>query len=424
MEIKYNIIFAVERRKIEGQIKNENSPIRMRITFNSNRLELYTGYRIDAEKWDEKKMRVKNSCSNKLSQTAKEINNSLNKYLTIINDIFKEYEVKNKIPSTEQLKEEFKIKNDNGKSPQINHIFFSVFDEFTLQSGKLNNWTPSTFQKFATLKKHIESYSPSISFNDITEDWLNDFLEFLRVKKIMRNSTILKQLSFLKWFLKWSVQKQHNTNRIFEAFKPKLKSSQKKVIFLTWTELQKLQNFNIPESKQYLERVRDLFLFCCYSSLRYSDMYNLRRSNVKDNHIEITTIKTRDSLQIELNKYSKAILDKYKNIAFKDDKVLPVISNQKMNDYLKELAELVGINEEIHETYYIGNQRIDQVTPKYALLGTHAGRRTFICNALSLGIPVNVVMKWTGHADYSAMKPYIDIADEIKADAMTKFNNF
>ena len=89
-----------------------------------------------------------------------------------------------------------------------------------------------------------------------------------------------------------------------------------------------------------------------------------------------------------------------------------------MNDYLKELGELVGIDEPIRETYYKGNERIDEVTPKYALLGTHAGRRTFICNALSMGIPAQTVMKWTGHSDYKAMKPYIDIADKDKQEAM------
>lgn len=96
--------------------------------------------------------------------------------------------------------------------------------------------------------------------------------------------------------------------------------------------------------------------------------------------------------------------------------------HQKMNDYLKELGELAEINDPVRETYYKGNERIDTVTPKYALLGTHAGRRTFICNALALGIPAQVVMKWTGHSDYKAMKPYIDVADDIKANAMNKFN--
>ena len=93
-----------------------------------------------------------------------------------------------------------------------------------------------------------------------------------------------------------------------------------------------------------------------------------------------------------------------------------------MNDYLKELGELAEINEPVRETYYKGNERIYEVTPKYALLSTHAGRKTFICNALALGIPAPVVMKWTGHSDYKAMKPYIDRADDIRANAMNKFN--
>ena len=200
------------------------------------------------------------------------------------------------------------------------------------------------------------------------------------------------------------------------------KTTSKKVIFLTWDELNRLKDYQIPKDKQYLERVRDVFLFCCFTSLRYSDVRNLKRSDVKSDHIEVTTVKTADSLNIELNKFSKAILEKYKDIHFENNMALPVISNQKMNDYLKELGELAEINEPVRETYYKGNERIDEVTPKYALLSTHAGRRTFICNALALGIPAQVVMKWTGHSDYKAMKPYIDIADDIKANAMNKFN--
>ena len=121
---------------------------------------------------------------------------------------------------------------------------------------------------------------------------------------------------------------------------------------------------------------------------------------LKENHIEVTTIKTADNLIIELNNHSKTILDKYKDVVFEHDKTLPVISNQRMNDYLKELGELAEINEPVRETYYKGNQRIDEVTPKYALLGTHAGRRTFICNALSLGIPPQVVTAIVRNNEY------------------------
>ena len=233
--------------------------------------------------------------------------------------------------------------------------------------------------------------------------------------------TIGKQLSFLKWFLRWSFKQGIHSNNAYDTFKPKLKDTQKIIIFLTWEELNRLPEFKIPPTKQALERVRDVFLFQCFTGLRYSDVFNLRRSDIKGDYIEVTTVKTSDSLIIELNDHSRAIFEKYKDVEFENDKALPVITNQKMNDYLKELAELAEINEPVRQTYYKGNERIDEVTPKYVLLGTHAGRRTFICNALALGIPPQVVMEWTGHSDYKAMKPYIDIADDIKANAMSRF---
>lgn len=266
------------------------------------------------------------------------------------------------------------------------------------------------------------NFRDGLTFDFFDEKGLNDYVTYLRDVKEMRNSTIGKQLSFLKWFLRWAFKKGVHRNNAYDSYKPKLKSTQKKIIFLTWEELNKLREFEIPAAKQALDRVRDVFLFQCFTGLRYSDVFNLRKSDIKGDHIEVTTVKTSDSLIIELNNHSKAILDKYKDVAFEHDKVLPVITNQKMNDYLKELAEMAGIDEPVRQTYYKGNERIDDVTPKYALLGTHAGRRTFICNALALGIPPQVVMKWTGHSDYKAMKPYIDIADDIKANAMSKFN--
>lgn len=171
-----------------------------------------------------------------------------------------------------------------------------------------------------------------------------------------------------------------------------------------------------------MERVRDTFCFCCFTSLRYSDVANLKRSDVFDSYITITTVKTSDNLKIELNKYSRAILNKYAHEEYPDYRVLPIISNQKMNDYLKEIGKECGIITPITITYFKGNKRIDEVFPKYELLGTHAGRRTFICNALSMGIPPQVVMKWTGHSDYKAMKPYIDIMDAAKIEAMKLFD--
>ena len=428
MNIKRNIIFTLESRKKDGVLITENVPIRMRVNFASKRIEFTTGYRIDAAKWDADKQRVKNGCSNKLKQSASEINASLLEYYTEIQSIFKRFEVEDVIPTPEQIKEAFNAlrkpvsEEPKPKKEALPCDFFQVFDDFVEDCGRQNNWTDSTFEKFAAVKNHLTNFREGLTFEFFDERGLNDYVGYLRDVKEMRNTTIGKQLSFLKWFLRWAFKKGVHQNNAYDSYKPKLKSTQKKIIFLTWNELNRLREFKIPSNKQALERVRDVFLFQCFTGLRYSDVFNLRRSDIKGDHIEVTTVKTSDSLIIELNNHSKAILDNYEDVAFEDDKVLPVITNQKMNDYLKELAELAGIDEPIRQTYYKGNERIDEVTPKYALLGTHAGRRTFICNALALGIPPQVVMKWTGHSDYKAMKPYIDIADDIKANAMSKFN--
>ena len=428
MNIKRNIIFTLESRKKDGVLITENVPIRMRVNFASKRIEFTTGYRIDSAKWDADKQRVKNGCSNKLKQSASEINASLLEYYTEIQSIFKRFEVEDVMPTPEQIKEAFNAlhkpvsEEPKPKKEALPCDFFQVFDDFVEDCGRQNNWTDSTFEKFAAVKNHLTNFREGLTFEFFDERGLNDYVGYLRDVKEMRNTTIGKQLSFLKWFLRWAFKKGVHQNNAYDSYKPKLKSTQKKIIFLTWDELNRLREFKIPSNKQALERVRDVFIFQCFTGLRYSDVFNLRRSDIKGDHIEVTTVKTSDSLIIELNNHSKAILDKYKDVAFEDDKVLPVITNQKKKDYLKELAEMAGIDEPIRQTYYKGNERIDEITPKNALLGTHAGRRTFICNALALGIPPQVVMKWTGHSDYKAMKPYIDIADDIKANAMSKFN--
>lgn len=428
MNIKRNIIFTLESRKKDGVLITENVPIRMRVNFASKRIEFTTGYRIDSAKWDADKQRVKNGCSNKLKQSASEINASLLEYYTEIQSIFKRFEVEDVMPTPKQIKEAFNAlhkpmsEEPKPKKEALPCDFFQVFDDFVEDCGRQNDWTNSTYEKFAAVKNHLMNFREGLTFEFFDERGLNDYISYLRDVKEMRNTTIGKQLSFLKWFLRWAFKKGVHQNNAYDSYKPKFKSTQKKIIFLTWDELNRLREFKIPSNKQALERVRDVFLFQCFTGLRYSDVFNLRRSDIKGDHIEVTTVKTSDSLIIELNNHSKAILDKYKDVAFEDDKVLPVITNQKMNDYLKELAEMAGIDEPIRQTYYKGNERIDEITPKYALLGTHAGRRTFICNALALGIPPQVVMKWTGHSDYKAMKPYIDIADDIKANAMSKFN--
>lgn len=428
MNIKKSITFSLESRKKNGVPVTQNVPIRLRVVFSCQRIELTTGYRIDLAKWDSEKQRVRNGCVNKKKQSAAKINAGLLNQYTVLENIFKEFEVNNILPTVEQIKYEFnyiiKGKSDTiiAAPDLLQSSFFEIFDEFVAENRIQNNWSDSTCKKFGVVKNHITSFDPNINFNSWTEKCFNKYIDFLLNERDMRNVSINKHIKLVKWFLRWSYRNNYHNNTTYENFKAKLKSAPKKIIFLTWNELARLRECVIPEEKQYLERVRDVFLFCCFTGLRYSDVYNMKRSDIKGDHIEVVTIKTFDNLIIELNKHSKTILDKYKDVQFKNDKALPVVSNQKMNDFLKELGELAEINEPVRQVIFKGNKRLDIIQPKYELLSTHTGRRTFICNAIALEIPPNVIMKWTGHNDYKAMKPYIDIADDIKRNAMDKFN--
>ncbi|MDD4440027.1 MAG: phage integrase SAM-like domain-containing protein [Tissierellia bacterium] len=412
--------------------KNGDYPIRVSISINGNRYVTSTGFSVNAEKWHNGK--VKNGTTNAKGETSKTINARLKE----IDSFFSREETLLKLGDVQEIdiKTLFAENFAKKKQEKIEISFFGCFDEFTTEMGKKNNWTKAVYEKFNALKNHLIAFKSNIKFSDLNERGLNNFVDYLHTVVVagkktkerdtrvfgMKNTTIKKQLGFLKWFLRWATAKGYNKETSYQTFKPKLTTPDKKVVFLDWDELMTVYNFNIPESKKYLDRVRDVFCFCSFTSLRYSDVANLKRSDVFDSYISITTIKTADSLTIELNDYSKAILKKYEKDIFPNNSALPVISNQRMNEYLKELGELCGLDAPVTITYYKGNQRYDEVYPKYALIGTHTARRTFISNALMLGIPPQTVMKWTGHSDYKAMKPYIDIADRAKAESMKMFN--
>ncbi|WP_159637937.1 site-specific integrase [Sphingobacterium composti Ten et al. 2007 non Yoo et al. 2007] len=425
MIIKRNINFKPEKRKSNGIEITKNVPIKIRLSFLGNKMDLYSGFRVDIEKWDDKKQRVKNSTTNAQKQSASDINTALSKQETIINDIFKHYEVIGEVPTVSKLRDEIneQIKpKEKEEAPVIKNDFFEKYDIFMEEGRRLKNWTEGTIKKLSTVRSHINEFDPNIQLDDFTHDKIQDYLEFLLKVREFKNTTLQKHFKYLKWFLKWGVTYKYISNADYVSFSPKIKNVAKKVIFLTKEEIDLIKNFPLPKEKEYLDRVRDVLIFSCFSSLRYSDIFKLTKADIGDNSLEFITQKTDDNIVVEFNKYSREILVKYKDSKFPDNKALPVISNQKYNDYLKELGELVGLNQPIKFSYYKGNKRYDEVVPKFKKLSSHIGRRSFICNGLYLGIPVHIIMKWTGHSDYDSMKPYIDLVDSMRSEAMEKFN--
>lgn len=419
--MKYSV-----RYNLKGRTADDRQHVRVRVSWAGRRVEMFTGMHVPAGYWDSEGQRVLPSYRHG-KETGAACNKALAGVTASIDSLFSRCEVERRVPSESEVLRELKVHFGTAAKTEGLGIFDSI-DLFAETMGRQNGWTDGTRTKFSTLKKHLLGFSPRLEFSDLDEEGLRRFMGYLLSVGI-RNVTIGKYLDLLRWFMRWAVQHGHTDNAAFETFRPKLKGTDgnsKEIIYLEWDELTELYGFDFGGRHPGFEAVRDVFCFCCFTGLRYSDVAKLNASDIRDSHISVVTQKTGDGLRIELNDFSRAILDKYDGFRNSPDnrkrRAFPVISNQKMNDYLKDIGRLVGIDTPVRIVWYAGSDRIEEVHPKWELLTTHCARRTFVVNALRLGIPAEVIMKWTGHSDFSAMRPYVKIVDELKEQEMAKFN--
>ena len=450
--------------------KAGEKPIRASISIKGTRLQKPIGYSVLPNKWDQSTDTVESGYTNSKGIDARRIN----RRILNLKSHFADYEldlydkpsekdlrvqfelaINKRAPrDIAQAKAEEKVEKRKRGRPRKEQEFpesdqpttagkktlDKLIDDFIKECTVTNSWEASTIRMVRVFKNHIIKFKKAKDLDYFNRDGINAFITYLRDSGGLQENSVKKHYKNLLWFMNWAIRKGYTKETTIQTYKPKFKIVEKPVIFLSREELMTVYNFKIPKNgekvtlkdlngNEYvkeveeaggLERTRDLFCFCAFTSLRYSDMAELRRSNIDGNIMHITTQKTHDSLDIDLNPMALAILDKYKDQQFPDGRALPVITNQKMNNHLKNLCELCGINSPVTETCIRNGRRETQVYPKYAKIGTHAGRRSFICFALSSGIPPQVVMKWTGHSDYKSMKPYIDIATRTKSDAMAK----
>ena len=414
MEIKRTTTFFLQ--KVYNKTNNGEGQIRLRVRWNGNTYQANTGFTIQPERWDAG--RCKRNASNSRGASAAEINRQLSILEGIVDDIFKKFEVNDTMPDLKAFKSEYAIHTGKGKASHKRDSFASVLKEFMVSQETTHSWSAGTMAKFITLGNHIKSMRGDVKMADLNQSFYEEYIAYF-LKRGLRNTYIMKFWKILTWFLRWADKNGLLEDKSYRDFAPRLKMVRDKaVVYLTWDELMKVYHHKFPKSKAYLARVRDVFCFQCFTSLRHSDVAKLKRTDIVDGVIHVVTEKTGDTINIELNKYSAAILAKYRD----DERPLPVVSNQRMNEWLKEVCFIAGIDTPTTVVYYRGAERVEETKPKYELVATHTGRRTFICNALTMGIPPSLVMEWTGHSDYKAMKPYIKIADSEKAKAMKLFD--
>lgn len=413
----------------------EEVGIRLRVSWAGLRCDIRSGYVIAPAKWDDANSCVRLGNKNSHGETAGAINRGVMAVASTIEEVLTRFELDNKRPpSVAEFKEAFDLAAGRAKpeekKPEEKPLgFFAVYDLFTGEMGVTNNWTHATYTKFKSLKAHLKKYNRRLTLEGFDKNTFAGFVTHLQTKEGQLNTTVAKNVAFVRWFLRWAAANGYYFGLAHVQYRPRFKGLDcKEVIYLEWEELHHFLNFDFSGFNNSFEIVRDAFCFCCFTGLRYSDAAKLRKSDVYREavppYISVVTKKTSKRLHIELNKYALAILDKYVNIPLPDDAAMPVLSNQRMNSNLHEAAEAAGLDAPVRIVSFCGSQRTEAVVPKHEVLTTHAGRRTFIVNAFRLGIPAPVIMQWTGHADYKAMKPYIKIVDALKAENMERFNSF
>jgi len=403
--------------------RDELKPIRLRVSWAATRVDLRVGYSIEAGKWNAAESRVLPNHKNKFKVSGNEINKAINKALLIIDEIFNHYDLLGSTPTAKELKAEYN-KRMGIRTRGTTTDFFTCYDAFVSEMSKRNEWSDETLKRFRNLRNHFFRFNPKLTLRDVNDTTLQNFVNYFHDRK-QRNTTINKTLSFVRWFLNWAAIHNYYRGNSHITFRPRLKGTddgQRVIIYLEWEELLQFFSFEYNKAQSSLAATRDVFCFQCFTGLRYSDVAKLKKTEITEKYISVVTKKTVDPLHIELNQFSKAILEKYKNIPLPKNKALPVISNAKFNEYLKQAAKTAGINAPVRKVYFIGNQRIEEVKEKWQVLTTHCGRKTFIVNSLYLRIPTTVIMKWTGHKNIKAMAPYIKIVDKLKEEEMAKFD--
>lgn len=375
--------------------ENCNLPIYMRITLNRKKSELHTGFSVLAKNWSQLKQESKVDF----------INLDLLKKRTRVYELMVELQNKNK-PVTATLLKELLIGKQKIETGLI--AYFSKYvDELTIK----NEIKKLSIDKFRQSIRSLESFlqtnfnTKEMSMDQIDYSFINAYDLFLKGKNNLHRNTINKYHSRLKTILIKALNEAQINKNPYNNFKLKTQKSNRK--FLPQEELNKIIILDLSHN-QSLDRVRDIFLFSCYTGLRFQDSQNLSTENLvindKNQSIRFVQEKTNVQNEIPLFDIAKNIIEKYKDsnerIVLK--KLLPKISNQKVNAYLKIIGDLSELNQELTH---------------------HIARHTFATTILlNNNMPIELVSKLLGHTNIKTTQIYGKITQEYLRNQMNTIN--
>lgn len=374
----------------DNRRKGDEKAIYCYVRHNYQTLTLHTHEHIQLKHWDKEKQRVKRTYVG-----SPELNEYLDSLKQKVQRIIRSVRIDNPTADFEMIKtalsKEFKPKKSN--------TFYTVFDTFI--ELRKESVTSGTTQKYTTLKKHLINFEANInfkmSFENIDFSFLDNLQKYFYSVKLSSN-TIRKNLQFLNSFLKWAAEREYHSNYKFASYKLP-KEIRKDAFSLSLQNLRQIQDYKPSSSK--LEHVRDVFLFMVYTGQRFSDVSRLKSSDIREGHWKLTQFKTKKTVTIPLINSALEILNKY-------DMELPIVSNQKTNKYLKEMAKDAGLTELITDVGYFGNERISKSVPIHDVISTHTARRTFVSLSSLGGVNQQVVQSITGHSSTKMVSRYYD----------------
>ena len=403
MKTKVSILFYAKRAKasVNGLV-----PIYTRITINGKRIELSSNRFVEMSKWSTEAGKMKGN-----SEEARSINSHLDMLRIQIIDMQMEL-VHKKIPVTaETLKN--KILGVDERARMLIPIFQDHNNKIKELVGK--EYAPGTLERYKTSLSHtIEflqwKYKVSdIEINKIDHAFVTDYEFWLRSVRNCANNTAVKYIKNFNKIIKICLANDWLDKNPFANYKSKVKEVER--VYLSEEEIQ-----NIIEKDFKTERlslVRDIFLFSCFTGLAYIDVKNLTKSHISigidgEKWIFTHRQKTESASKIPILPLTQMIIDKYEDNpqSVNQEKLLPILSNQKMNAYLKEIATVCNIEKE---------------------LTFHIARHTFATTVtLTNGVPIESVSKMLGHKNLRTTQHYAKVLDKKVSEDMkilrAKFN--
>lgn len=391
---------------------NDHQPtlISLQLKFNGHRVVMSTGEKILPSHWNFEQQRAK-------GKEYSELNYWLDKIDNDAKAIFRSFNIDNIVPNAQIVQESLRRKLDNTPEPvkekDTKITFVKFIQQFIEETKSVRK--PETTKAYKSTLNHLLNYSKlyekAIDFENIDLEFYYGFSDYISNDLGNSKNTVAKQIKTIKSFLNEATDRGLNNNLTFRTKSFKKVTEHVDKIYLTKEEIKRLYLLDLSKTKTK-EFVRDLFIISCFTGLRYSDFISIRKEDLGNGKMTIRTTKTDQKVVIPVAPIVESILRKYNYTLPRE------ISNQKMNQILKELGSLAEINDDVVITKTEGGRRKQKAYKKFELISAHCGRRSFATNAYKDGIPAISIMKITGHTSEKAFLGYIRISQEENAELL------